>query len=106
MATTKSITAKQTTEVLGRPVLVTTEYRGVFFGYLVGEAGDPIKLQRARNCVYWSNDLQGFLGLATTGPTSGCKIGPAADIELRKITCIAEATPEAVEAWEKAPWGR
>lgn len=87
-----------------RAVLVTTEFRGVFFGYATETVGDTIKLKRARNCVYWSSDVKGFLGLAERGPTSGCKIGPPADIDLRKVTCVAEVTPEAVKAWERSPW--
>ena len=88
-----------------RAVLVTTEYRGVFFGYATITGGNVINLKRARNCIYWSADVKGFLGLASTGPSKGCKIGPPADIELRKITCVAEMTPTAVAAWENAPWG-
>ncbi len=87
-----------------RAVLVTTEYRGVFFGYATETSGDVINLRRARNCVYWSSGIKGFLGLAKSGPDKSCRIGPAADIELRKITCVAEVLPEAVEAWEKGPW--
>lgn len=87
-----------------RPVLVTTEFRGVFFGYANETGGDTIKLSNARNCVYWSNDVKGFLGLASHGPTSSCRIGPKADIELRKITSVIECTPEAVNKWESAPW--
>lgn len=87
-----------------RPVLVTTEFRGVFFGYAVETDGDTIHLKRARNCMYWSADVRGFLGLAGSGPTSGCRIGPPVDIELRKVTCVAEVSPAAVAAWEAAPW--
>lgn len=61
-----------------RPVLVTTEYRGVFFGYATETDGETIKLDNARNCLYWSTDVMGFLGLAATGPTAGCRIGPPA----------------------------
>lgn len=85
-----------------RPVIVTTEHRGVFFGYAENTDGDPIKLLRARLCIYWSADLRGFMGLAAVGPSSDCKIGPRADIELRKITAIIECTPEAVKRWEEA----
>lgn len=88
-----------------RPVLVTTEFRGVFFGYAGDTSGDVIKLSRARNCIYWSRDVKGFEGLAVTGPSDGCRVGPAADIELRKITAVAEVTPAAVDRWEAAPWG-
>ena len=87
-----------------RPVLVTTAHRGVFFGYAADTEGETIELKRARLCVYWSADCRGFMGLASDGPTKGCKIGPAADITLRSITAVVEVTPEAVKAWEKAPW--
>lgn len=89
-----------------RAVLVTTAHRGVFFGYATDTDGAIVKLRKARNCLYWSADVQGFLGLARTGPTSSCRIGPAADIELRDVTCVAICTPEAVAAWEGAKWSR
>lgn len=86
-----------------RPVLVTTEYRGVFFGYAKDTSGDTIKLRAARNCIYWSKSVGGFVGLAERGPDSNCRIGARADLELRKITCVAEMTPDAATAWEAAP---
>jgi len=89
-----------------RPVLVTTAHRGVFFGYAKDVSGDVIKLRAARNVVYWSADVQGFLGLAATGPSKTCRIGKAADIELRAITCVASVTPEAESSFESAPWGK
>jgi hypothetical protein len=90
-----------------RAVLVTTSHRGVFFGYATDTSGDDITLKRARNCLYWSADAKGFLGLTTSGPTSNCRVGPAApSIDLRGITAVAEVTPEAVKAWEAAPWRR
>lgn len=87
-----------------RPVIVTTAHRGVFFGYASNTDGDVIKLKNARLCVYWSADLKGFMGLASTGPTATCRIGPRADIECRNITAVLEVTPAAVKAWEAAPW--
>ncbi len=86
-----------------RAVLVTTEFRGVFFGYAKATDGDVIKLRGARNCIYWDNKTGGFVGLAENGPGAGCRIGARADIDLRKITCVAEMTPAAVQAWENAP---
>lgn len=100
VAQPKSIAAPQEE----RAVLVTTEQRGVFFGYATDASGDTIKLRSARNCLYWPAENKGFLGLASEGPKSGARIGPAADIELRNITCVAVCTPEAVKAWEAAPW--
>jgi hypothetical protein len=87
-----------------RPVIVCTEHRGVFFGYATETGGEVIALKRARNCVYWSADCKGFVGLAANGPTKSCRVGPAADMELRAITAVLEVSPAAVEAWEKAPW--
>lgn len=98
MATKKAEKPKE------RYVLVTTSYRGVFAGYLVEDNGDVVKLRQARNCVYWPAEQKGFLGLAKDGPVSGSRIGPAADVELRAITCIAEVTDEARLRWESAPW--
>lgn len=89
-----------------RPVLVTTVHRGVFFGYASDTDGDVIALKDARNCVYWSDDCKGFVGLAANGPTKNCRIGPKADIQVRNITSVSEVTPEAVKAWEAAPWAK
>ena len=89
-----------------RAVLVTTAHRGVFFGYAKDTSGDTIRLRSARCCIYWTSENKGFLGLASNGPTSGAKVGPAADLELRDITSVAECTPAAVTAWEAAPWAR
>lgn len=87
-----------------RPVLVTTVHRGVFFGYASDTSGSTIFLKRARNCLYWTPECRGFLGLASIGPLEGSKVGPAADIDLRDVTCVAEVTPTAVALWEAAPW--
>jgi hypothetical protein len=89
---------------LGRPVLVTTAHRGVFFGYAKDTSGDTIKLSRSRLCVYWSEDCKGFMGLASTGPTASCRIGNPADIELRNITSVTEVTAAAVVQWESNHW--
>ena len=89
-----------------RAVLVTTEHRGVFFGYAADTDGEVIHLRAARNCIYWSAENRGFLGLASHGPTKDAKVGPAADLQLRKITSVAEVTEEAIKRWEAAPWSR
>ncbi len=93
-----------------RAVVVTTEYRGVFFGY-TDYRFDPsvptieaLCLRRARNCIYWPASVRGFLGLAAVGPLEGSRVGHAADVELRKITCVAQCSPEAAQLWESAPW--
>lgn len=95
---------RKKTDAVERAVLVTTSHRGVFFGYASDTDGATIKLRSARNCIYWPTANKGFMGLANMGPVSGSKVGPAADIELRDITSVAEVTPTAAAAWEAAPW--
>ncbi|MFG1417208.1 hypothetical protein V5F38_05265 [Xanthobacter sp. V0B-10] len=90
------------TDATEKPVLVTTEYRGVFFGYATDTSGDVIELKRARNCIYWPSGQGGFMGLAAEGPATGASIGAQADITLRKITAVAPVTEAAVEKWEAA----
>jgi hypothetical protein len=104
MAAKKKATKKTTEKRVERPVLVTTEFRGVFFGYATNTNGSTITLKRARNCVYWPASNRGFLGLAESGPMTGARVGPPADIELRKITCVAEVSEAAARVWEAAPW--
>jgi NOL1/NOP2/fmu family ribosome biogenesis protein len=87
-----------------RPVLITTEYKGVFFGYASETSGDTIKLRAARNCIYWPTSNKGFMGLASDGPMDGARVGPRADIELRKVTSVVEVTPEAAKRWEEIKW--
>lgn len=89
-----------------RPVVVTTAHRGVFFGYADDTNGEHIALKRSRLCIYWSADVKGFMGLAANGPSKSCRIGPEADITLRNITAVLEVTPEAEQAWLKAPWSK
>lgn len=87
-----------------KPALVTTEFRGVFFGYLKKQNGrEDLTLEKARNCIYWSADVGGFLGLASKGPSSQCKIGAeVSEVTLYKITSITPVSKEAEEKWLKA----
>ena len=87
-----------------RAVIITTEYKGVFFGYATNTDGDIIKLKRARNCIYWPTQNKGFMGLASDGPHRDAKIGPPADIELRKVTSVVEVTPSAEKVWNEFKW--
>lgn len=98
------MTKKQSKTNGERAVIVTTEHRGVFFGYASDTDGEQIALRAARLCVHWSSDMKGFMGLASQGPSNSCRIGPPADITLRKITSVVECTPDAVKRWEAGPW--
>lgn len=86
-----------------KAVLVTTEFRGVFFGRVKDESKCPaeITLSDARNCIYWSSDCGGFLGLAATGPTPDCRIGKkVSELTLYKITSVTPVEDVAIAAWE------
>jgi hypothetical protein len=97
--------AKMTTsDAIERAVVVTTEHRGVFFGYATETQGETIHLKRARLCLYWSPDVRGFMGLAANGPSDKCRVGPPAEIELRAVTAVLEVTPDAAAKWETGPW--
>ena len=87
-------------------VLVTTVHRGVFFGYTSsGVKQKAITIKNARNCIYWSADVKGFLGLAANGPSSSCKVGPKVEqLTLTDVTSVSAVSPEAIEKWEKSPW--
>lgn len=90
---------------LKKPVIVTTEFRGVFFGYIKDDKKAPseITITNVRNCIYWSADVGGFLGLASVGPTKGCKIGKKVkELTLYKITSVTPVEEEAVKVWEEA----
>lgn len=89
------------------PVIVTTTHKGVFFGYTPpGDfTRDTIRIVDARMCVSWSSEIKGILGLASTGPSRSCRIGPRVPaITLRDVTAVTEVSEAAVEAWETAPW--
>jgi len=95
-----------------RPVVVTTEHKGVFFGFIpVGEIslhpadGKALTLTDAQMCVYWSSDVKGVLGLASHGPTRSSKVTrPVVTLTVTEVTAIADATAEAVKAWQDRPW--
>lgn len=93
---------EQNTNNNTKAVLVTTEFRGVFFGKVKDDSKLPaeVTLTDARNCIYWSSSVGGFLGLAATGPNSNCKIGVTVpELTLYKITSVTPVTKKAEKAW-------
>lgn len=81
-------------------VLVTTEHRGVFAGYLETRIDEStIKLKDARMVIRFGT-TRGLLELCETGPTSQSKISAKADCEIRKITAVFAISPEAAAKWE------
>lgn len=89
----------------GQLVVVTTEFRGVFFGAFQSMEGDTIILKDARNCLYWPSSVRGFMGLASDGPPDDSRVGPSvAEVTLLKVTAILRASTKAAKLWKSAPW--
>lgn len=87
-----------------QPVIVTTEHRGVVFGYTENVSARPIALKRARMCLYWSRDVGGIFGLAENGPSKDSKISATLpQIQLEAVTAVMTVDPKAEKAWTSAP---
>ncbi len=84
-----------------KPILVTTKYWGVFFGY-VEDANNleatTMTLKDARCAIRWST-TNGFMELAQAGPNENSKIGAKADILLHDITSVTTVSREAEAKW-------
>lgn len=90
---------------MSKKVLITTEFRGVFYGAVKDDSKlpDSITLTDARNCIYWSKDVGGLFGLASKGISNACRVGRKVDeITLYKITSVTDVTEGASKTWEVA----
>lgn len=88
-----------------KPVIVTTEHRGVFFGFLARgtEEARTITLTSARNAIYWAT-TRGFVELAQVGPNKSSRVGAVAPrIVLHDVTSVTECTDAAAAAWRAFP---
>lgn len=91
--------------MIGHIVVVTTAHGGVFYGMLTALEANVATLTQARNCLYWSRSVKGFLGLAAEGPKKDCRVGPEVEeLVLYDVTSITRCTPSAIEKWKAAPW--
>lgn len=88
-----------------KPVIVTTQHRGVFAG-LIEEDQDltakQMPLKNAKMAIYWGTK-RGVMELAETGPTASSKISAPADIPmLHDITAVFAITEEGWKKWQTA----
>lgn len=87
-----------------KPILITTQHRGVFFGYVPDDqdmTARTMALKKARGAIYW-NTTKGVAELATDGPNNGSRIGAEADINaIHDITAVWAVTPEAEALWTR-----
>jgi hypothetical protein len=92
-----------------KAVLITTDKRGVFMGYI-----DPKDIKETqltatdvRMCVKWSEDVKGVVGLAANGPSKNCRITAAAPkAVLHGVHAILEITKKAEKEWKKEHWAK
>jgi len=88
-----------------KPVLITTQHRGVFAGLIPSDQDINAKsmpLMAAKMAIYWGTK-HGLMQLCETGPTSASKISAVADIAaLHDITAVFDISPEAWELWLSA----
>ena len=89
-----------------RAVIVTTEYRGVFFGYVPDDirvdTNSTLSLNKAKMAICWGTD-KGLMQLCSEGPNSNSKISSEADIlALHKVTAVFAVTKGAEEKWKSA----
>jgi len=83
----------------GRAVIVTTEYRGVYFGFLKQQTGRECVLENARMAIYWGT-TRGVDQLAQSGPTGKSRIGDLApSVWLCGLTSVVDCTDASVKAW-------
>ena len=87
-------------------VLITTSYRGVFYGEVPADQNmfaENVTLKNARNVLYWHDSVKGFLGLTEDGPNKKCKIGAKAGgpMHVRSITSITECSEKAIKSWSQ-----
>lgn len=88
-----------------KPVLITTEHRGVFAGLIPDDqdlTAKSMPLQEAKMAIYWGT-TKGVMQLCKSGPTGKSKISAPADIPmLHGITAVFDITPAAWEVWRNA----
>ena len=84
-----------------REVLVTTEYRGVFFGSLVEhrESEKLVELKDVRMAIRFGTH-GGVLELAELGPNASSFVGSTApSATLHGVTGVFDVTEEAAKQW-------
>lgn len=88
---------------IGKVVIVTTSFRGCYFGTLLehGEDDSTCRLTDARMVIRYGT-TEGADQLAATGPTGSSKLGAWAPVVwLCGLTSVVECTPAAAAVWGK-----
>ena len=86
-------------------VLITTQHRGVFAGFILADQDLTAKnmpLKNARMAIYWGT-TRGVMELCESGPTAKSRISAPADIPmLHDITAVFAISDKAWDKWQSA----
>ena len=85
-----------------KAVIVTTEHRGVFFGYVENDqdlTNKTLGLKGAKMAIRWRTS-KGIAELAEIGPNENSLIGAKADVPvIHNITAVFLVSKEAEQKW-------
>jgi hypothetical protein len=87
-----------------RPVVVFTQWKGVFFGYVEGSreetyGKDILSLKNCKMLINFRNG-KGVFQVTSEGPVGNCLVSSVCpEIEIRGITGVSEVSPEAEKVW-------
>jgi hypothetical protein len=95
--------SSQQSQVKGQHIVVTTDKRGVFFGFCQDYTQRPLVLENARMAIYWDKSVGGVLGLSDTGPSPSSRISAVCpSITIEGITSVMSCTETAIKNWKEA----
>lgn len=80
-----------------RYVVICTDRRGVFGGWLESGGIGKVVLTEARQCLYWPSG--GVPGLAANGPLDGCRVSTAAPRLEDTAHAVMDCSDEAQSRW-------
>jgi len=87
-----------------KPVIITTSYKGVFFGKINPDhkTSKILEVHDCRNVRYWSSETNGFQGLSNNGPNKDCKISTKSggEVVLHEVTSVTFCSDEAAKKWD------
>lgn len=85
-----------------RKAIVTTKYRGVFYGDVVARDGHTVDMDNCIMVIYWGTE-KGLFQLAEYGPSTGSRLSSVCpSCTLLDITGVFDVTPEAAKVFSKA----
>jgi hypothetical protein len=101
--------AKATKAVVEKKVVIIARTPGgnwarILYGTLVAHdaAAGTATVKDARQCLYYSKETGGEIGLSAIGPQAGSRVSPKSvgNTEVAGVGIVSECAPAAITAWE------